>query len=110
MMVHVGCTTTSNHGDWGLIYTTINGVICIVENSMAVDNECVQYEYEYNNQPRVLIPNQQKLIAERAGTASYYVGHRYKLHRHTQQSSGDNIYNNNGWGCNIIHNNQKGAS
>lgn len=41
---------------------------------------------------------------------SYYVVHRYKLHKHTQQSSGDNIYNNNGWGCNIIHNNQKGES
>ena len=23
-----------------------------VENAVAVDNECVQYAYEYNNQPR----------------------------------------------------------
>jgi len=62
----------------------------IVENAnaMAVDNECVQYAYEYNNQPRVSIPNQQKFIAERAGTASIVLrGAPLQTAKHTQQSS-----------------------
>ena len=29
------------------------GASYCVENVVAVDNQCVQYEYEYNNQPRV---------------------------------------------------------
>jgi len=40
---------------WGLqiIHNNQKGASYCVENVVAVDNQCVQYEYEYNNQPRV---------------------------------------------------------
>ena len=57
-----------------------------VENAVAVDNECVPYAYEYNNQPRGIdwYPIDKSFLAERAFTTQ-------------QLSARDNIlYNNNG--------------
>ena len=40
-------------GDCNIIHNNQKGASYCVENVVAVDNQCVQYEYEYNNQPRV---------------------------------------------------------
>ena len=102
----------NNHGDWGLI-TQQSTASSVVGNSMAVDNEmsvCSMLTNTTINHGYRCPINKSLLQKELELPQSYYVVHRYKLHKHTQQSSGDNIYNNNGRGCNIIHNNQKGES